>query len=47
MASQYTQLNGLGNVNFAVQAGGFVEFWPVPWLRLRTEFAKALAARPA
>jgi MipA family protein len=27
----------LANVNFAVQAGGFAEFWPVPWLRLRTE----------
>ena len=36
-ASQYTELNGLGNVDFAVQAGAFAEFWPVPWLRLRTE----------
>jgi outer membrane protein len=36
-ASSYTALNGLGNVNFAVQAGGFAEYWPVPWLRLHTE----------
>ena len=36
-ASQYTQLNGLGNVDFALQAGAFAEFWATPWLRLRTE----------
>ncbi len=36
-ASQYTELNGLGNVDFALQAGAFAEYWPVPWLRLRTE----------
>ena len=36
-ASQYTELNGLGNVDFAVQAGAFAEFWPIPWLRLRAE----------
>jgi outer membrane scaffolding protein for murein synthesis (MipA/OmpV family) len=36
-ASQYTELNGLGNVDFALQAGAFAEFWPLPWLRLRTE----------
>lgn len=36
-ASQYTDLNGLGNVDFALQAGAFAEFWPLPWLRLRTE----------
>jgi MipA family protein len=36
-ASQYADLNGLGNVDFALQAGAFAEFWPWPWLRLRTE----------
>jgi MipA family protein len=36
-ASQYSQLNGLGDVNYAIQAGGFAEFWPVQWLRLRGE----------
>ncbi len=36
-ASAYPELNGLGNVNYALQAGGFAEFWAVPWLRLRGE----------
>jgi outer membrane scaffolding protein for murein synthesis (MipA/OmpV family) len=41
-SSEYAQLNGLPNVNFAVQAGGFAEFWPVPWLRLRTEVRQGI-----
>ncbi len=36
-ASDYRELNGLGDVNYAVQAGAFAEFWPVTWLRLRGE----------
>ena len=36
-ASSYSQLAGLGDVDFAVQAGGFAEFWALPWLRLRGE----------
>ena len=36
-ASDYTALNGLGDVDYAVQAGAFAEYWPVPWLRLRGE----------
>ncbi len=36
-ASGYAALNGLGNVNYAVQAGAFAEYWPAPWLRLRGE----------
>jgi len=36
-ASSYTALNGLGNIDFALQAGAFAEYWPVPWLRLRGE----------
>jgi MipA family protein len=36
-ASEYTQLNGLGDVKYAIQAGGFIELWPVTWLRLRAE----------
>jgi outer membrane protein len=30
-------LNGLGNVGFAPQVGGFVDYWAVPWLRTRVE----------
>ena len=29
-ASSYTALNGLGDVNYAIQAGGFAQYWPVP-----------------
>jgi len=36
-ASSYTALNGLGDVGYAIQAGGSAQFWPVPWLRLRGE----------
>ena len=36
-ASDYAELNGLGDINYAIQAGGFVEIWPVQWLRLRGE----------
>lgn len=36
-ASSYRELNGLGNVGYALQAGGLADFWPVPWLRLRSE----------
>jgi outer membrane protein len=30
-------LRGLGDVGFAVEAGGFIELWPVEWLRLRAD----------
>jgi outer membrane protein len=36
-SSSYNELNGLHDVDYALQAGGFIEFWPVPWLRLRGE----------
>ena len=36
-ASDYAALNGLGDVDYALQAGAFVEYWPAPWLRLRGE----------
>ena len=34
-ASTDTALNGLGDINFALQAGAFAEYWPAQWLRLR------------
>jgi MipA family protein len=40
--SDYMALNGLGNVDFALQAGGFAEYWPVPWLRLRGEVRQGI-----
>jgi MipA family protein len=36
-SSQYGQLHGLSDVNWAVQIGGYAVYWPVPWLRLRGE----------
>lgn len=41
-ASSYTQLNGLSNVNYAAQLGGYVNFWPVSWLRLRGEVRQGI-----
>jgi len=40
--SWYSQLNGLGDVNLAVQLGGFAQYWPVPWLRLRGEVRQGI-----
>ncbi|HEX4410419.1 MAG TPA: MipA/OmpV family protein [Xanthobacteraceae bacterium] len=36
-AGDYRELNGLGDVDYALQAGAFAEYWPVSWLRLRGE----------
>src|SRR5262245_52261530 len=35
--SYSSSLNGLGNVDFTGLAGGFVDYWAVPWLRTRAE----------
>jgi MipA family protein len=36
-AADYAATVGLGDVGYTVQAGAFAEYWPVQWLRLRTE----------
>jgi len=36
-AQNYKELYGLGSVSYAAQGGAFANFWPLPWLRLRTE----------
>jgi MipA family protein len=36
-ANSYPELNGLGDVNFAVELGAFVEYFPVDWFRMRVE----------
>jgi len=41
-ASSYRELNGLGDVEYALQAGGFADFWPVPWLRLHSEVRQGI-----
>jgi len=36
-ANSYSELNGLGDVNTAVELGGFVEYFPLDWFRTRAE----------
>jgi outer membrane protein len=36
-ASSDTALNGLGDIDYALQAGAFAEYWPAQWLRWRGE----------
>jgi len=38
----YPELNGLGDVNAAVELGGFVEYYPVDWFRMRSEIRQGL-----
>jgi outer membrane protein len=41
-ASSYTELNGLGDVNYAIQAGGYADLWLMPWLRLHGEVRQGI-----
>jgi MipA family protein len=36
-AADFAELRGLGNVNAAIELGGFVDYFPVDWLRGRVE----------
>jgi outer membrane scaffolding protein for murein synthesis (MipA/OmpV family) len=36
-AAKYTELNGLDDVKRAFELGGFVQYFPTDWFRLRTE----------
>jgi MipA family protein len=38
----YSELNGLGDVKAAVELGGFVEYYPVDWFRVRSEVRQGL-----
>ncbi len=35
--SDNSNLRGLGDVDWALEAGAFAEYWPVSWLRMRAE----------
>jgi MipA family protein len=39
--SDSAQLNGLGDVGFTYEFGGFIDYWPARWLRMRVEALKA------
>jgi outer membrane protein len=41
-ASDYAELNGLADVDYAAQVGAFANFWPVSWLRLRGEVRQGI-----
>jgi MipA family protein len=41
-ASDYAELNGLSDVDYAAQIGAFANFWPVSWLRLRGEVRQGI-----
>lgn len=38
-----SNLRGLGDVNFAVELGGFAEYWFTPWLRTRGELRQGVS----
>jgi hypothetical protein len=39
---QYQQLNALGEVPWALQLGGYAQWWATPWLRLRGEVRQGI-----
>jgi outer membrane protein len=41
-ASDYSELNGLGDVKTAFELGGFVEYYPVDWFRARVELREGV-----
>jgi MipA family protein len=42
-ASNYSELNGLGDVKTAFELGGFIEYFPVDWFRVRNETREGFA----
>ena len=41
-SDKYAELTGLGDVKAAYELGGFVEYYPVDWLRLRSELRQGM-----
>ena len=41
-ASDHSELNGLRDVHFAIELGGFAEYYAVDWLRLRAEVRRGV-----
>ncbi len=40
--SSYSNLRGLGDVDWTVEAGAFVQYWWTPWLRTRAELRQGI-----
>ncbi len=38
------ELQGMRNIGWALESGGFANVWPTPWLRLRVEALKGVVA---
>ncbi len=38
------ELEGMRNIGWAAESGGFVNVWPTPWLRVRVEALKGLVS---
>jgi outer membrane protein len=43
-SSQYAQLRGLGDVGWSVEVGGYVQYWPTSWLRIRGELRQGVGS---
>ena len=41
-SADHSELNGLGDVKAAFELGGFAEYYPVDWLRLRSELRQGI-----
>jgi outer membrane protein len=41
-ANSYSELNGLGDVKATFEIGGFFEYYPIDWLRARTEVRQGI-----
>ena len=41
-SDKYAELTGLGDVKTAHEVGGFVEYFPIDWLRLRSELRQGM-----
>jgi MipA family protein len=37
-------LNGLGNVGYTLQVGGYMDYWAAPWFRMRVEGMQGIGA---
>ncbi len=42
--SSTAALNGLGNLGYTIQVGGYLDYWASPWLRMRVEGMQGFGA---
>jgi MipA family protein len=44
-AGSHPELNGLGDVGLTIEVGGFVQYFPVDWFRLRSELRRGFGGQ--